>query len=73
MLYSQVRHIYGPLSPYLNALLYRIFGASLGVLYADNHLLVVNKPAMVPTMGVSDDRPSLLAVAKELERKQSRT
>ncbi|HEV8485313.1 MAG TPA: hypothetical protein VGV87_17355 [Blastocatellia bacterium] len=35
MLYSQVRHIYGPLSPYLNALLYRIFGASLGVLYAD--------------------------------------
>ena len=35
MLYSDVRHIYGPLSPYLNALLYRIFGPSLGVLYAD--------------------------------------
>lgn len=35
MLYSEVRHIYGPLSPYINALLYRIFGASLGVLYAD--------------------------------------
>jgi hypothetical protein len=35
MLYSDVRHIYGPLSPYLNASLYRLFGASLNVLYAD--------------------------------------
>jgi 4-amino-4-deoxy-L-arabinose transferase-like glycosyltransferase len=35
MLYSDVRHIYGPLSPYINATLYRIFGPSLGVLYAD--------------------------------------
>lgn len=35
MLYSDVRHIYGPLSPYVNALLYRIFGPSLGVLQAD--------------------------------------
>ena len=35
MLYSGVRHIYGPLSPYINALLYKIFEPSLGVLYAD--------------------------------------
>jgi len=35
MLYSDVRHIYGPLSPYVNATLYRIFGPSLDVLYAD--------------------------------------
>jgi 4-amino-4-deoxy-L-arabinose transferase-like glycosyltransferase len=35
MLYSDVRHIYGPLSPYVNALLYRIFDPSLRVLYAD--------------------------------------
>jgi len=35
MLYSDVRHIYGPLSPYLNASLFRLFGASLNVLYAD--------------------------------------
>ncbi|HXU10002.1 MAG TPA: glycosyltransferase family 39 protein, partial [Blastocatellia bacterium] len=35
MLYSGVRHIYGPLSPYVNAFLYKIFGPSLGVLYAD--------------------------------------
>ena len=37
----------------------------LDVLYEDNHLLAVNKPAMLPTMGVAEDRPSLLAVAKE--------
>lgn len=34
-LYSDLRHIYGPLSPHLNATLYRLFGASLNVLYAD--------------------------------------
>src|SRR5579872_3081198 len=34
-LYSDVGHIYGPLSPWLNAALYRVFGASLNVLYGD--------------------------------------
>jgi hypothetical protein len=34
-LYLDVGHIYGPLSPYLHAALYRLFGPSLGVLYAD--------------------------------------
>lgn len=34
MLYSDVRHIYGPLSPYLNSLLYAVFGISLDVLIA---------------------------------------
>jgi 23S rRNA pseudouridine1911/1915/1917 synthase len=42
----------------------------LDVLYEDNHLLVVNKPAMLPTMGVADDRPSLLAMAKEYVRQK---
>ncbi len=42
----------------------------LDVLYEDNHLLVVNKPAMLPTMGVADDRPSLLTVAKEYIRQK---
>jgi 23S rRNA pseudouridine1911/1915/1917 synthase len=42
----------------------------LDVLYEDNHLLVVNKPAMLPTMGVSDDRPSLLTVAKDYVRQK---
>lgn len=40
----------------------------LDVLYEDNHLLVVNKPAMLPTMGVAADVPSLLAEAKEYIR-----
>lgn len=31
-LYTQVRYIYGPLSPHLNAALYRIFGARLSVI-----------------------------------------
>jgi 23S rRNA pseudouridine1911/1915/1917 synthase len=42
----------------------------LDVLYEDNHLLAVNKPAMLPTMGVAEDRASLLAEAKEYVRKK---
>lgn len=41
---------------------------SLDVLYEDNHLLVVNKPAGIATMGVRDDRPTMLSVAKEYIR-----
>jgi hypothetical protein len=41
MLYSEVRHIYGPLSPYVNAALYRLFGASLNVLYADGIITAI--------------------------------
>lgn len=37
---------------------------SLEVLYEDNHLLAVNKPALLPTMGVAGDAASLLTVAK---------
>jgi 23S rRNA pseudouridine1911/1915/1917 synthase len=37
----------------------------LDVLYEDNHLLAVNKPAMLPTMGVEAHRPSLIALAKQ--------
>ncbi len=40
----------------------------LSVLYEDNHLLAVDKPAMLPTMGVAEDRPSLLTQAKEYIR-----
>ncbi len=42
----------------------------LDVLYEDNHLLAVNKPALLPTMGVADDRSSLLSVAKEYVRRK---
>ncbi len=41
------------------------FRGQLEVIYEDNHLLAVNKPAMLPTMGVDEDRPSLLAVARQ--------
>jgi hypothetical protein len=34
-LYSDIRHIYGPLSPWVHAALYRMFGPGLNVLYAD--------------------------------------
>lgn len=43
---------------------------SLDVLFEDNHLLAVNKPAMLPTMGVADDLESLLTVAKEYIREK---
>lgn len=35
------------------------------VLYEDNHLLVVNKPALLPTMGVAADEESLINQAKQ--------
>ncbi len=34
------------------------------VLYEDNHLLVINKPAGLPTMGVEASKPSLLSLAR---------
>jgi 23S rRNA pseudouridine1911/1915/1917 synthase len=38
--------------------------APFRVLLEDNHLLAVVKPAELPTMGVAEDRPSLLTEAK---------
>lgn len=32
-LYTDIRHIYGPLSPHFNALLFRVFGPTLNTLY----------------------------------------
>jgi 23S rRNA pseudouridine1911/1915/1917 synthase len=37
----------------------------LDILYEDNHLLAVNKPAGLPTMGVAADAPSMVRLAKE--------
>lgn len=42
----------------------------LEVLYEDNHLLVINKPASLPTMGVAEDKDSVLTVAKEYIRRK---
>ena len=38
---------------------------ALDVLYEDNHLLVLNKPAGLPTMGTPGGAPTLLSVAKD--------
>ena len=37
----------------------------IDILYEDNHLLAVNKPAGLPTMGVASDAVSLVLAAKE--------
>ena len=39
--------------------------ATLDVLYEDNHLLAVNKPAGLPTMGTPAERETLLDVARQ--------
>ncbi len=46
--------------------------ASLDVLYEDNHLLAVNKPAGIPTMGAPKGTPTLLSIAKEHIKKKYR-
>jgi 23S rRNA pseudouridine1911/1915/1917 synthase len=43
---------------------------SLDVVYEDNHLLAVNKPAGLPTMGTPPSIPTLLAVAKEYVKRK---
>jgi len=35
------------------------------ILFEDNHLLIVNKPALLPTMGVAAGKPNLLEQAKQ--------
>jgi len=47
MLYSEVRHIYGPLSPYINAMLYRLFGPAPTVLYADGIFMALAIVALI--------------------------
>ncbi|MCA9155948.1 MAG: RNA pseudouridine synthase [Planctomycetales bacterium] len=42
----------------------------ISVLYEDNHLLIVNKPAGLPTMGVAEDRESVLTLAKQYIRRK---
>lgn len=37
----------------------------LDVLYEDNHLLIVNKPAGLPTQGAAEGEPSLCELAKQ--------
>ena len=51
MLYSDVRHIYGPLSPWLHAILFRIFNPSLTILYADGIVTATMVLALVYWLG----------------------
>jgi 23S rRNA pseudouridine1911/1915/1917 synthase len=44
--------------------------AALEILYEDNHLLALNKPAGLPTMGVAAERESLLTRAKDYIKRQ---
>jgi 23S rRNA pseudouridine1911/1915/1917 synthase len=37
----------------------------LKILYEDNHLLAISKPAGLPTMGVATDVPSVVSLAKQ--------
>ncbi len=39
--------------------------SKLDILYEDNHLLVVNKPAGIATIGVAEHETSLVKVAKQ--------
>jgi 23S rRNA pseudouridine1911/1915/1917 synthase len=43
---------------------------SLAVLHEDNHLIVVNKPAGLPTQGVAEGLPSVVTLAKEYLKKK---
>lgn len=40
------------------------------ILHEDNHLLVVDKPALLPTMGVAAGKPSLIELAREYIREK---
>src|SRR3954466_3125369 len=50
-LYSDVRHIYGPLSPILHAAIYRLLGPSLSWLYADGIATAILILALVYWLG----------------------
>jgi 23S rRNA pseudouridine1911/1915/1917 synthase len=45
---------------------------ALEILYEDNHLLVVNKPAGLATMGTPAGNPSLLEIAREYIKRRYR-
>lgn len=44
----------------------------LEILYEDNHLLAINKPSSLATMGVDSRRPSLVALVKQYIKRRYR-
>lgn len=63
MLYSQVRYIYGPLSPYVNAALFRIFHPSLWVIWTRGIVTTIFVLAIVYWLArqITGRRPATLA------------
>lgn len=45
-------------------------GRDLKILFEDNHLLVINKPAVLATMGAAPGQPSLIELAKDYIREK---
>jgi 23S rRNA pseudouridine1911/1915/1917 synthase len=42
-----------------------MLAGKLQIIYEDNHLLAINKPAGLPTMGVATDEPSVVVLARQ--------
>lgn len=57
-----------PKTPVTNAT--SMLSAELDVIFEDNHLLVLSKPAGLPTMGIADQTESLLGAAKHYIRRK---
>jgi len=62
-LYSDVRHIYGPLSPIVHAAVYRVLGPSLSWLYADGIVTAMVVLALVYGLGRQLMSPAASAAA----------
>jgi hypothetical protein len=62
-LYSDVRHIYGPLSPWLHAAVFRASGPSLNVLYADGIVCAAVILMLVYWLGRQIMRPAAAGAA----------
>jgi len=62
-LYSEVRHIYGPLSPILHAAVYRLLGPSLSWLYADGIATAIVILGLVYWLGRQVMSPAAAAAA----------
>ena len=63
MLYSDIRHIYGPLSPWLHAVLFHVFGPSLTVLYTDGIISAIMILALVYWLGRQIMNPAAAGAA----------
>jgi hypothetical protein len=62
-LYSDVRHIYGPLSPWVHAALFRAFEPSLTILYADGIISAIIALALLYWLGRQVMGPAATAAA----------